>query len=43
MESRVTKTEKKIDFFVKTSLPPIQGLFSEGEIFDAQAAFARRI
>jgi hypothetical protein len=35
LESRVAKTEEKIDFFVKTSLPPIQGIFYEGEIFDA--------
>jgi hypothetical protein len=35
LEKRVTKTEKKIDFFVKTSLPPLQGVFYEGEIFDA--------
>ena len=35
LENRVTKTEEKIDFFVKTALPPIQGIFFEGEIFDA--------
>ncbi|MCL2064153.1 MAG: virulence RhuM family protein [Candidatus Cloacimonetes bacterium] len=35
LENRVTETEKKIDFFVKTALPPIQGIFFEGEIFDA--------
>ena len=35
LESRVAKTEKKIDFFVKTALPPVQGIFFEGEIFDA--------
>jgi len=35
LESRVAKTERKIDFFVKTSLPPVQGVFFEGEIFDA--------
>ncbi|MCL2294227.1 MAG: virulence RhuM family protein [Spirochaetes bacterium] len=35
LENRVAKTEEKIDFFVKTSLPPIQGIFFEGEIFDA--------
>jgi len=34
-ERRVTENEKKIDFFVKTSLPPIQGIFYEGQIFDA--------
>ena len=35
LENRVTKTEEKIDFFVKTSLPPVQGIFYEGQIFDA--------
>ena len=34
-EKRVTETEKKIDFFVKTALPPVQGIFFEGQIFDA--------
>ena len=34
-ESRVTETERKIDFFVKTSLPPKEGIFFEGQIFDA--------
>ena len=34
-EKRVTETEKKIDFFVKTSLPPIEGIFYNGQIFDA--------
>jgi hypothetical protein len=28
-------TEKKIDFFVKTSLPPVEGIFYDGQIFDA--------
>jgi len=35
IEHRVTETEKKIDFFVKTALPPAQGIFFEGQIFDA--------
>ena len=35
LEKRVAKTEEKIDFFVKTALPPLQGVFFEGEIFDA--------
>jgi len=34
-EKRVTATENKIDFFVKTSLPPKEGIFFEGQIFDA--------
>ncbi len=37
LENRVTENEKKIDFFVRTSLPPVQGVFFEGQIFDAYA------
>lgn len=35
LEQRVAKTEEKIDFFVKTALPPVEGLFFDGQIFDA--------
>ena len=35
LEHRVTETEQKIDFFVKTSLPPVEGIFYDGQIFDA--------
>ena len=35
LEQRVAKTEEQIDFFVKTSLPPVQGIFFDGQIFDA--------
>jgi len=35
LENRVTETESKIDFFVKTALPPMQGIFYDGQIFDA--------
>ncbi|MEY8612857.1 RhuM family protein [Parabacteroides segnis] len=27
--------DKKIDFFIKTSLPPIEGVFYDGQLFDA--------
>ena len=37
IEHRLGKTEKKIDFFVRTALPPVQGVFFEGQIFDAYA------
>jgi len=43
LENRVTKTEEKIDFFVKTSLPPLQGVFFEGEIFDAYLFISKLI
>ena len=36
LEQRVTQTENKIDFFVRTSLPPVEGLMHEGQIFDAR-------
>ncbi len=29
------KHEDKIDFFVRTSLPPVEGVFHNGQIFDA--------
>ena len=35
LEQRVRRTEEKIDFFVRTSLPPQQGIFFDGQIFDA--------
>lgn len=35
LEQRVLETEKKVDFFVQTALPPIQGVFFDGQIFDA--------
>ncbi|MDR2971801.1 MAG: virulence RhuM family protein [Bacteroidales bacterium] len=43
LENRVAKTEEKIDFFVKTSLPPLQGIFFEGEIFDAYIFISKLI
>lgn len=35
LERRVSKTEEKIDFFINTSLPPQQGIFYDGQVFDA--------
>jgi len=35
LEYRVSETEKKIDIFVKSTLPPLQGVFFDGQIFDA--------
>ena len=31
--------QKQIDFFVRTSLPPVEGIFYDGQIFDAFAFF----
>jgi len=35
LEYRMTENEKKIDFFVRTALPPVEGVFYDGQIFDA--------
>ena len=34
-ERRLEAVEEKIDFFVRTSLPPVEGIFFDGQIFDA--------
>lgn len=34
-DSHFAEIDKKIDFFVRTSLPPIEGVFFDGQIFDA--------
>lgn len=31
----IDEHSKKIDFFIKTSLPPIEGIFYDGQIFDS--------
>lgn len=31
----IEEHDKKIDFFVRTSLPPVEGIFYDGQIFDA--------
>ena len=35
LEQRVAKTEEQIGFFVRTALPPAEGIFYDGQIFDA--------
>ena len=35
LERTVADHSQKIDFFVRTSLPPVEGIFYEGQIFDA--------
>ena len=32
---RIEAIEKKVDFFVRTSLPPVEGIFYDGQIFNA--------
>lgn len=34
---RIHNLENKVDFFVKTALPPVEGIFFDGQIFDAYA------
>lgn len=34
-ELRLNEIDKKIDFFVRTSIPPVEGIFYDGQIFDA--------
>ena len=34
-EQRISNNEKQIGFFVRTSLPPVEGVFCDGQIFDA--------
>ena len=35
IEKTITEHGKKIDVFVRTSLPPVEGIFFDGQIFDA--------
>ncbi len=34
LEQRLTETENKIDFFVRTSLPPVEGIFFDGQMLE---------
>lgn len=35
LEKTVARHDERIEFFVRTSLPPVEGIFFEGQIFDA--------
>ena len=41
LEQRVAKTEEQIEFFVQTSLPPVEQVFFEGEFFAARVIFEK--
>ena len=43
IERRLDIHEKKIDFFVRSSLPPVQGIFFDGQIYDAYAFVAELV
>lgn len=34
-DKRIVELEGKVDFFVRSSLPPVEGVFYDGQIFDA--------
>jgi len=42
LEQRVAKTEEQIGFFVRTALPPVEGVFYDGQVFDAYTFVAAR-
>ena len=43
IENTLASHQEKIDFFVRTSLPPQQGIFYDGQIFDAYTFINDRI
>ena len=42
-DGRIFSLEEKVDFFVRTSLPPVQGVFYDGQVFDARVFATRHI
>ena len=36
-DMQLTRLNEEVDFFVRTSLPPVEGIFFDGQIFDAYA------
>ena len=43
LEQRVAKTEEQIDFFVRTSLPPVEQVFYDGQFFEARVLLEKII
>lgn len=42
-DRKIAGLEDKVDFFVQTSLPPVRGVFLDGQVFDAKAFAARHV
>ena len=42
-QKQLDKHQEQIDFFVRTSLPPVEGIFYDGQIFDAYKFVNERI
>ena len=36
-DAQIQELKSKVDFFVRSSLPPVEGIFYDGQIFDAYA------
>ena len=43
LEQRVANTEKQIEYFVQAALPPREGIFADGQIYDAYEFVERLI
>ena len=35
MDTKFSECDQKFDFFIRTSLPPVEGIFFDGQLFDA--------
>ena len=42
-DQEIVELKDKVDFFVQTSLPPMQGVFYNGQVFDAKVFAAKHI
>ena len=42
-DRQIGELNKKVDFFIRTSLPPVEGIFFDGQIFDAYVFAANLI
>ena len=42
-DQEIVELKDKVDFFVQTSLPPMQGVFYDGQVFDAKVFAAKHI